>query len=137
MVKGAPFRDTGSMNHLTFTVADDAAFVQELLVGILQKHGATCLGVASNGHQAVAQALELKPQLIIMDIVMPQLNGIEASKNILAVHECLIVACTGLMNQELKNQALNVGCKAFLAKPFTEQSTLEIVRTHYKVPATG
>ena len=65
-----------------FIVADDAAFLREILKNMLTSMGGICVGEASNGEEAVAAALASRPDIVVLDMVMPVRNGIETTKSL-------------------------------------------------------
>ena len=104
-------------------IADDAGFVRELLSNACEALGYFVVAEATNGQQAIDLAFEMRPEIIIMDLVMPQFNGIEATERILEVlPDVHIIACSSMDDEKTLQMAMKKGCKAFLRKPFTRQS---------------
>src|ERR1700679_451709 len=82
------------VNKLTVLIVDDAPFIRDILRRLLTRAGHEVVGEAEDGVQAVAMATEKKPQLVIMDIVMPRMSGVQATKEILAsLPETKVIAC--------------------------------------------
>lgn len=107
-------------------VADDAAFIREAIMQICRESGHLIVGEASNGAEVVEKALRLRPQVIIMDLVMPYKNGIEAAQEILQVLPATrIIACSTVDQEIMKQKALLAGCKGFLGKPFRKAEVIE------------
>lgn len=100
-------------------IAEDNAKTRIFLKTQLETLGFNVVGVASNGHDAVEMALDLKPDLVIMDIKMPEMDGIEAAKAISAKNPVAIVLLTGLSSDEMAAKALDAGVFAYLVKPVT------------------
>lgn len=112
----------------TIILADDAPFIREILRHILQKCEVTIVGEATNGEEVVELAKVLKPDLIIMDLVMPLKNGIDATREILAQRPTTqIIACTTLDQQAMVVKALEAGCCNYLVKPFKQSSVQSII----------
>lgn len=104
-------------------IADDVGFVRELLIQACESLGFAVVGEAANGEEAIAMALRLKPDIILMDLVMPHYNGLEATEKILEQLPATdIVACSSLDDELTLQRAQAKGCRAFLRKPFTQQS---------------
>lgn len=110
-------------------IADDAMFMRIMLKDILVKYGFEVIGEAENGAQAVAKYRELKPDLVTMDIVMPEMDGITAVKNILTFDPMAkIVMCTAMGQQTLVIEAMGAGAKDFITKPFSPTKVVETLR---------
>jgi response regulator NasT len=91
----------------------------ELLAANLARLGHRVVGVASNGMEAIELALETRPDVVIMDIQMPVLDGLEAAAQILAQHRIPIVLSTGLSDARTLNRAADLNVISFLVKPFS------------------
>ena len=107
-------------------VVDDAAFIREALIQICKESGHLVVGEASDGVEAVAKALSLRPDVIIMDMVMPLKNGVEAVTEILEkMPKMKIIACSTVDQEFLKDRALKAGCLGFVSKPFKKIEIIE------------
>jgi two-component system chemotaxis response regulator CheY len=112
----------------TILVVDDAAFMRGVLKDILNRQGFQVLGEAKNGLEAVAQYRALKPDLVTMDIVMPEMSGIEAVKAILAESpKAAIVMCSAMGQQAMVIEAIQAGARDFIIKPFQAARVVEAV----------
>jgi two-component system chemotaxis response regulator CheY len=113
-------------NPLKIMVVDDAPFIREIVKQILaSEDGYVLVGEASNGLEAVERASELKPDIILMDIVMPEMSGIKATEEILKFDSKVkIIAFTTMDNSSLQKQAMQAGCRGFLKKPFSKNDFL-------------
>ena len=125
--------------NLKILIADDVGFVRELLIEACESLGYTIIGEATDGDEAIHMALKLRPDVIIMDLVMPKYNGLEATERILEVLPATdIIACSSMDDRNTLRSAMARGCKAFLRKPFNRQSLMsvfqqiEIQRTEVK-----
>jgi two-component system chemotaxis response regulator CheY len=115
--------------NLRLLVVDDAPFIREVVRHIVDVNGIELVGEAIDGEEAVEFALRLKPDVILMDIIMPKKNGIEATTEILAKMPNIKVIAFSTANQEsLVMRALTAGCCNFLVKPFKSDELLEIIR---------
>ena len=112
---------------LRILIADDAGFVRELLTQACESLGYVVVGEAAHGEQTIEMAEMYKPDVILMDLVMPRYNGLEAARKILETRpETAIVACSSMDDEVTLQQAQEAGCKAFLRKPFTRQSLKQV-----------
>lgn len=110
-------------------VVDDAAFMRMMVKDILSKNGYEVVGEAENGQIAVDKFKELKPDLVTMDITMPELDGIAAVKKIKQIDpSARIVMCSAMGQQAMVIDAIQAGAKDFIVKPFQPDRVLEAVR---------
>ncbi len=109
----------------TVLVVDDILFVRKTLVKILTQAHYQVVGEAADGREAVALFKRLKPSAVTMDLVMPTMNGIEASRQIVKYDpEAKIVMITAMGQESLIMEALNAGVKDYVLKPFTAKDVL-------------
>lgn len=102
-------------------VVDDAMFMKKMLEGILTKHGHTIVGEASNGREALNEYKKYNPDLVTMDITMPEVDGIEGVKLIKAFDkDANIIMCSAMGQQAMVIDAIQAGAKDFIVKPFDE-----------------
>ncbi len=107
-------------------IVDDAAFMRMLLKDIITKAGYEVVGEASNGAEAVEKYKELKPDIVTMDITMPEMNGIEATKEILKIDpNANIIMCSAMGQQMMVVEAIQAGAKDFIVKPFQQGRVVE------------
>ena len=100
-------------------LVDDAAFMRMMLKDILVKNGYEVLGEAENGLKAVEKYKELNPDLVIMDITMPEMDGIEAVKEIKKINQsAAVIMCSAMGQQSMVIEAIQSGAKDFIVKPF-------------------
>jgi two-component system chemotaxis response regulator CheY len=107
-------------------VVDDAAFMRATLRDIFSRNGYKVLGEAKNGIEAVALFEVHKPDLVTMDIVMPEMGGIEAVKRIIEkTPGARIIMCSAMGQQSLVIEAIQAGARDFVIKPFQASRVLE------------
>lgn len=110
-------------------LVDDAAFMRMMLKDILTKNGYNVIGEAENGAQAVEKYKELKPNLVMLDITMPEMDGIQAAKAIKAEDSnATIIMCSAMGQQAMVIEAIQAGAKDFIVKPFNADRVLEAVQ---------
>lgn len=110
-------------------IVDDAALIRIRLREILVKAGCDIVGEAANGDEAVESYKELRPDLVTLDISMPEMNGIEALKQIMAIDNTVKIIIISAVGQKvLIAEALRNGAKAFIIKPFDPQKVIEKVK---------
>jgi two-component system chemotaxis response regulator CheY len=112
----------------TVMIVDDAAFMRMILKDILTKNGITVICEAENGAVAVEKYIELEPNLTIMDITMPEMDGLQAVKEILKLNsKAKIIMCSAMGQQSMVIEAIQSGAKDFVVKPFQEERVIEAV----------
>ena len=111
-------------------LADDAAFTRKMLKDALSKNGYTDLYEAVDGADAVEKYDELKPDLVIMDITMPNMDGLEALKAIRGKDgSANVVMCSAMGQESMVMDAVRSGAKDFIVKPFKPDRVLKTVNT--------
>ncbi|MBD3194738.1 MAG: response regulator [Candidatus Lokiarchaeota archaeon] len=110
-------------------VVDDAAFTRNMLKKIIDKTDFTeVVGEASNGNEAIQQYKKLKPDLVTMDLVMPEMGGIESIEQLLKIdRNATIVVVSALGQEALVLEAAKKGAKDFIQKPFKNDQVLEVM----------
>lgn len=110
-------------------IVDDAAFMRMMIKDVLTKNGFEVIGEAENGKIAIEKFAELNPDLVIMDITMPEMNGIEALKAIKAAKpSAKVIMCSAMGQQAMVIEAIQSGAKDFIVKPFQADRVCEAVR---------
>ena len=110
-------------------ICDDAAFMRMMIKDILVKNGYNIAGEAENGVKAVEKYQETKPDLVLMDITMPEMDGIQALKKIKAIDaNASVVMCSAMGQQAMVIEAIQAGAKDFIVKPFQAERVLEAVK---------
>jgi len=105
-------------------VAEDETIIRLDLISMLEAGGYEVCGEARDGAEAVALAASLEPDAVLMDVKMPKLDGIEASRRILEHRPVPIVILTAFGQEELVERAVEIGVFGYLAKPFREQDVI-------------
>ncbi len=109
-------------------IVDDAAFMRMMLRDILTKNGYTVVGEAENGAVAVEKYKELRPDLVTMDITMPEMDGITAVKEIRKIDpNAKIIMCSAMGQQAMVIDSIQAGARDFIVKPFQPERVLEAV----------
>jgi two-component system chemotaxis response regulator CheY len=110
-------------------IVDDALFMRTMLRNIFVESGFEVVGEAGNGNEALEKYRTLTPDLTTMDIVMPEKNGIEALKQIMAFDPgARIVMCSALGQESLIIEALEAGARDFIVKPFKPAKVVEVAQ---------
>ena len=113
----------------TVLVCDDAIFMRTMIADILTQAGYKVVGEAESGVEAVRRYQELKPDLVTMDIVMPEMGGIDAVREIVKQDpQARILMCSAMGQQALVVEAIQAGAKDFVVKPFQPARVLEAVQ---------
>ena len=110
-------------------ISDDAAFMRMMIKDILTKNGYNVVGEAENGAKAVEKYNELKPDLVLMDITMPEMDGIQALKKIKeSDSSALVIMCSAMGQQAMVIESIQAGAKDFIVKPFQADRVIEAVK---------
>ncbi len=110
-------------------VVDDAMFMRATLKKLLTEAGFEVAGEAENGQMAVERYQELKPDVVMMDITMPEMNGLDALKEIMKIDPgAKVVMCTALGQERTVMEAVEAGAKDYIIKPFKAEKVLEVVK---------
>lgn len=110
-------------------ICDDATFIRMMIKDVLTKNGYEVVGEASNGKESVEKYQELKPDLVLMDITMPEMDGIQALKEIVKIDkEAKVIMCSAMGQQASVVDAIKAGAKDFIVKPFQADRMLETIK---------
>jgi len=111
-------------------IVDDSLFMRKMLRDIVEEEGCQVVAEAADGEEAVAKFAELRPDLVTLDIVMPNKNGIEALKEIVTLDPAARVVMVSSMGQEnLVAEAKGAGARDFVIKPFAAQAVAQVLKT--------
>ncbi|WP_102262372.1 response regulator [Mesobacillus jeotgali] len=109
-------------------IVDDAKFMRITLTNILKKANHDIVGEAENGREAVEMYRELKPDLVTMDITMPEMSGLDAVKEIKKdFKDAKIIMCSAMGQQKMVVDAIEAGAKDFIVKPFDDSQVVDSV----------
>ena len=110
-------------------ICDDAAFMRMMIKDILTKNGYEIAAEAENGQKAVERYPDAKPDLVLMDITMPEMDGIQALKKIKEIDpNANVIMCSAMGQQAMVIEAIQSGAKDFIVKPFQAERVLEAVK---------
>lgn len=110
-------------------IVDDAAFMRMMIKEILTKNGYSVVGEAQDGSQAVDKFKELRPDLVTMDITMPEMDGISALREIKSFDSSAkVIMCSAMGQQAMVIDAIQAGAKDFIVKPFQADRVLEAIK---------
>jgi two-component system chemotaxis response regulator CheY len=122
------FYNWGIVEMATIMIVDDAMFMRHVLKGIFAGSGHTVIAEASNGREAIHMYMMHKPDIITMDITMPDMDGITAVKEIrLHNPQAKIIMCSAMGQHKMILEAIAAGAKDFIVKPFQADRVLESI----------
>jgi len=129
-----PNQPGSSAEPTRVVVAEDEALIRLDVVEMLTEEGYDVVGEAGDGEAAVALAADLKPDLVVMDVKMPKLDGISAAEQIAAARVAPVVMLTAFSQRDLVDRARQAGAMAYVVKPFGKADlipAIEIARARY------
>jgi len=110
-------------------VVDDSSFLRNSLKKMLEEHGYEVVGMAENGLAALTKYKELKPDLVTLDIIMPQMNGVEVLKLLRAVDpNACVVMVSSMSSKGSVTDCIQAGAKNYILKPFEAQKVIAIIQ---------
>jgi two-component system chemotaxis response regulator CheY len=110
-------------------IVEDAPFIREMIRDILESHDHEIVGEAANGLEAIEKYKALKPDIVLMDILMPGMDGLSAITKIIEQDSTAkIIVVSALVKEALRKEAMRAGAIDFVAKPFQVERLLEAVR---------
>jgi DNA-binding NarL/FixJ family response regulator len=114
-----------------FLVVDDTSFMRKMATDCLNQHGYNVVGEAINGREAVKKYKELQPHVVMMDLTMPEMNGLDAIKEVLSYDaEAIILVCSASNQKDMIQDALRAGAVGYLMKPFKPDYMNEIIKRY-------
>lgn len=109
-------------------IVDDAAFMRLAIRRMLEGNGFEVVGEADNGAEGIKKYFELKPDVVTMDITMPEVGGVEALKAIMGMDpKAKIIMCSAMGQECMVKEAVLAGARSFIVKPFKEEHVLQTI----------
>jgi two-component system chemotaxis response regulator CheY len=114
-------------------VVDDSYYMRTMLKNLLSDAGHEILGEAANGEEAINMIRTLKPELVTLDVILPDTTGLEVLKTLKAEVPNIKVILVSAVGQEMVvNEAIQNGASAYIVKPFNEDKVLEVVENVFQ-----
>ena len=111
----------------TVLICDDALFMRKLINQVMTSGGLEVVGEAEDGSEAVDKYQTLKPDLVTMDLMMPQMNGIDAVREIMKLDStACVIMCSSVGQEALVTEAMEAGARGYLVKPFQPPQLLAV-----------
>jgi two-component system chemotaxis response regulator CheY len=121
-------RPTNEDDMARILVVDDAAFMRRMVSDVLTSGGHEVVGEAADGNEAVERYKELRPDVMTLDITMPEKDGLTALRELIAIDPgATVVMCSALGQESKVLEAVKAGAKDFIAKPFEPQRVLTAI----------
>ena len=116
-------------NKKRILVVDDSSFLRNSLKKILEDHGCEVVGMAENGLEAITKYKELKPDLVTLDIIMPQMNGLEVLKLLKVVDpNACVVMVSSMSAQQSVTDCVQAGAKNYILKPYEADKVIAVIQ---------
>ena len=110
-------------------IVEDAEFMRMIIKDILLIHGHEVVAEVGDGEEAIQTYFEVKPDIVLMDIIMPDMDGKDALKKILVMDpEAKVVMCSSLGQQAVITESMKIGAMGFIVKPFEPDGMLDVIR---------
>lgn len=110
-------------------IVDDLAFIKLVLRDLIEKAGFRVVGEASNGEEAIELFQDKRPDVLLLDITMPKMDGITTLKKLLEIDpKANIIMCSALGQQRLIVEAIQLGAKDFIVKPFRPERVISSIK---------
>jgi two-component system chemotaxis response regulator CheY len=110
-------------------IVDDLTFIKMVLRDLLEKAGFRVVGEASDGEEALAMFQAKRPDVVLLDITMPKMDGLTALKKLLEIDpRAKVIMCSALGQQRLIVQAIQAGAKDFIVKPFRPERVISSIK---------
>ncbi|MBA7667726.1 Chemotaxis protein CheY [subsurface metagenome] len=114
---------------INVAIVDDLAFIKLVLRDLIEKAGFRVVGEASNGEEAIELFQDKRPDVVLLDITMPKMDGITALKKLLEIDpNANIIMCSALGQQRLIVEAIQLGAKDFIVKPFRPERVISSIK---------
>lgn len=113
----------------TVMIVDDAVFMRSIMRGILKDKGFTVVAEAASGIEAMKNLHVYKPDIVTLDIILPDASGLDVLSSILAAcPQTKVVVCSSISQEQTVKKAMDLGAKGFILKPFTPEKVLEALQ---------
>ena len=113
-------------------IVEDEGMTQLQLRKMLTRAGLNVVGTAPNGKEGVEVILREQPDLVLMDITMPEMNGLEATRIVMETHTTCVIIITAYSDEEHQQQARDAGASGYLVKPVTSDTLLPMLQKTYQ-----
>ncbi|HIJ82114.1 MAG TPA: response regulator [Desulfuromonadales bacterium] len=114
----------------TVMIVDDALFMRKILGGIVTENGYTIVAEASSGIEAMKYLRTLQPDIILLDIILPDSNGLELLESIIQTSpQSKVVICSGIGQEQVVQKSRDLGAHAFIPKPISPENVLEALES--------
>jgi two-component system chemotaxis response regulator CheY len=115
--------------NATVMIVDDAIFMRSIMRGIVKDKGFTVVAEAASGIEAMKNLHIYNPDIITLDIILPDSNGLDLLESILAASpHTKVVVCSSIGQDQIIKKAMDLGAKGFIQKPFTPEKVLEVLQ---------
>mgnify|MGYP002701593325 CR=1 FL=1 len=116
-------------NMANVLLVDDAAFMRMTIRKMIEEDGYTIVGEAGNGVEAVQKYMDIRPDVVMLDITMPEMNGVDALKRIKEFDpNAKVIMCSAMGQQVMVAQAIQCGAKDFIVKPFQKDRIIAALK---------
>lgn len=114
----------------TVMIVDDSLFMRNILRGIVQEKGYVVIAEAASGIEAMKNLRAQNPDIILLDIILPDSNGLDLLQSITEARpKSLVVLCSAIGQEQVIHKARDLGAKAFIQKPFTPEKVIEVLES--------
>lgn len=114
----------------TVMIVDDALFMRNILRGIVTEKGYIVVAEAASGIEAMKNLHSQHPDIILLDIILPDSNGLDLLQSINASHpQSKVVVCSAIGQEQVMQKALDLGAKAFIQKPFKPEKVIDVLES--------
>ncbi len=114
----------------TVMIVDDALFMRNILRGIVTEKGYIVVAEAASGIEAMKNLHSQHPDIILLDIILPDSNGLDLLQSINASHpQAKVVVCSAIGQEQVMQKALDLGAKAFIQKPFKPEKVIDVLES--------
>ena len=114
--------------NISVLIVDDSLFMRNVLKEIVSKAGYTIAGEAATGRAAIQKSCELRPDVVLLDITMPEIDGLQALVEIVKLEPQInIIMCSAMGQQGIVMEALQKGAKDFIIKPFQQEKVVDSI----------